>query len=123
MLARIALRLYAYTLWRHPATFREVLYWRRHEEAIKPPAGYRALLHINILNGYQRRGIGSLLMAAFTAKLKDEGHSRVYLETSNHNLKALGFYRKYGFEELERRPQKLWSGVDDLEEIVMGLKF
>jgi ribosomal protein S18 acetylase RimI-like enzyme len=123
MLPRIALRLFAYTSWRHPATFREVLYWQRHEEAESPPPGYGALLHINILPGYQRRGLGSGLMAAFTAKLKAEGQTRVYLETSNHNLKGLDFYRKYGFEELGRRPQKFWSGVDDLVEIVMGLKF
>jgi ribosomal protein S18 acetylase RimI-like enzyme len=123
MLWRIALRLYCYTSWRYPATFREVLYWRRHEKAGSPPPGYRALLHINILDGYQRRGLGSGLMAAFTARLKERGHDRVYLETSNHNQKALDFYRKRGFEELERRPQEFWSGVDDLEEIVMGLKF
>jgi ribosomal protein S18 acetylase RimI-like enzyme len=123
MLWRIALRLYAYTSWRHPAAFREVLYWRRHEEAASPPPGYHAHLHINILPGYQRRGLGSGLMAAFTAKLKEDGQDRVYLETSNHNLKALEFYRKYGFKELGRRPQKFWSGVDDLEEITMGLSF
>jgi ribosomal protein S18 acetylase RimI-like enzyme len=62
-------------------------------------------------------------MAAFTARLKEEGHSRVYLETSNHNLKALDFYRKRGFMELGRRPQKFWRGADDLEEIAMGLSF
>jgi ribosomal protein S18 acetylase RimI-like enzyme len=123
MLWRIALRLYAYTSWRHPAAFREVLRWRRNEGDSSPPHGYRAHLHINILPGYQRRGLGSGLMAAFTAKLKEEGHSRVYLETSNHNQKALAFYRKYGFEEIARRPQVFWSGVDDLEEIVMGLSF
>jgi len=123
MLPRIALRLYAYTSWRHPAAFREVLYWRRHEESEVPPSGYRAHLHINILPGYQRRGLGSGLMAAFTEKLRGEGLDRVYLGTSNHNLKALEFYRKCGFEEIERRPQKFWSGVEDLEEIVLGLKF
>ncbi len=123
MLWRIALRLYAYTSWRHPKAFREVLYWRRHEKASSPPQGYRALLHINILPGFQRRGIGSGLISAFTARLEEEGHSRVYLETSNHNLKALDFYRKLGFEELERRPEAFWSGVDDLESITMGLEF
>jgi ribosomal protein S18 acetylase RimI-like enzyme len=123
MLWRIAPRLFAYTLWRYPAAFREVLYWRRHEKAGSPIPGYRALLHINVLPGFQRKGLGSGLMAAFTSKLREEGHSRVYLETSNHNLKALDFYRKCGFKELERRPQKFWRGVGDLEEIVMGLDF
>jgi ribosomal protein S18 acetylase RimI-like enzyme len=123
MLWRVALRLFAYTSWSHPGAFREVLRWSKGQGDSKPPEGYRAHLHINILPGYQRRGIGSGLMAAFTEKLKAEGHERVYLETSNHNLKGLPFYRKHGFEEIWRGKQTFWSGVDDLEEIVMGLQF
>jgi ribosomal protein S18 acetylase RimI-like enzyme len=123
MLLRIASRLFCYTSWRYPRSFREVLGWLRHQEKLSPPEGYRAHLHINILPGYQRRGVGSGLMSAFVTKLKEEGHSRVYLETSNHNLRALPFYHKCGFEEIGRRPQIFWSGVDDLEEIVMGLRF
>jgi ribosomal protein S18 acetylase RimI-like enzyme len=122
MLPRIALRLFAYTSWRHPEAFREVLRWRRHQGDGCPPPGYRALLHINILPGYQRRGLGSGLMAAFTAKLREEGHGCVYLETSNHNQKALDFYRKCGFIELARKAGGFWSGVDDFEEITMGLR-
>jgi ribosomal protein S18 acetylase RimI-like enzyme len=123
MVPRIALRLFAYTSWRYPEAFRELLRWHRHQEAGSPPQGYRAHLHINILPGYQGRGLGSGLMKAFIAKLKAEGHDRVYLVTSNRNLKALDFYRKLGFEELLRRHERFWSDVEDLEEITMGLIF
>jgi ribosomal protein S18 acetylase RimI-like enzyme len=123
MALRILLRLLAVTSWRHPADLRELLHWLRRDEDEAPPQGYRAHLHINILPGYQRRGLGSGLMSAFVARLKAAGHDRVYLETSNHNLKALEFYRKLGFRELGRRPREFWSGIDDYEEITMGLEF
>jgi ribosomal protein S18 acetylase RimI-like enzyme len=44
------------------------------------------------------RGVGSLLLDAVTALARREGCARVWLITTNDNLRALGFYQRRGFE-------------------------
>lgn len=124
MLWRLLLRLILFTSWRYPKDFFEVLYWNRHNDEVNaaPPAGYPAHLHINIMPGYQRLGIGGELIRLFEERLRANKIAGVYLETSNHNVKAIPFYMKQGFEILAERPQSHWRGVDGHKTLVFGRK-
>ena len=46
----------------------------------------------------ERRGVGSLLIAAVEDAARDAGCTRLWLITTNDNEGALGFYRANGFE-------------------------
>jgi ribosomal protein S18 acetylase RimI-like enzyme len=43
------------------------------------------------------KGVGSALLAAVAADAVSAGASRIWLVTTNDNLRALGFYQKRGF--------------------------
>jgi len=73
---------------------------------------YPAHLHIDVLDAYQRQGLGSLLMDALTAHLRAQGIPGVMLVVSARNEKGMNFYNKYGFEQVRR----IGNGV------VMGLR-
>ena len=73
---------------------------------------YPAHLHIDVLDAYQRQGLGSRLMDALTAHLRAKGIPGVMLVVSARNEKGMNFYHKYGFQEVRR----FANGV------VMGLK-
>jgi len=122
MMWRIASRLIFWTSWRHPKDIAEVLYWKRHDDPASAvaPDGYEAHLHINLLPGYQRLGIGGELMRRFEERLSSAGVDGVYLHTSNHNAKAIPFYIKHGFSLLEDHAQPFWRGVDDHRTLVFG---
>ena len=74
---------------------------------------YPAHLHIDILPEYQRQGWGGKLIDALSEHLKAKGVRGVMLTTGSDNEKGCGFYRKYGFTEVD-----LIDG-----EIAFGLKF
>jgi len=63
----------------------------------EPGAEYRVpevlLLHALRQGG----GIGSALLDALVAILRDAGHDRLLVTTTNDNLAALGFYQRRGF--------------------------
>jgi len=44
------------------------------------------------------RGAGSVLLEAATAKARALGLARVWLVTTNENVRALGFYQRYGWD-------------------------
>jgi ribosomal protein S18 acetylase RimI-like enzyme len=46
----------------------------------------------------ERQGIGTKLMHAVVEEARNQNCRRVFLITTNDNLKALGFYQKRGFE-------------------------
>lgn len=62
---------------------------------------YPAHLHIDILPSYQRQGWGAKLIDALCEHLRTKGVSGVMLTTGYDNVKGCGFYRKYGFSEVE----------------------
>ena len=72
-----------------------------------------AHLHINIDAGFQRRGIGTMLMTALTDALRAAGIRGLHLRTSSHYRKAVPFYHKYGFELLSSAPSSSWPGITD----------
>lgn len=63
---------------------------------------YPAHLHIDILDGYQRMGLGHKLMNALIDKLTASGVKGVCLFVGAKNDKGISFYKKYGFKEVKR---------------------
>ncbi len=59
---------------------------------------YPAHLHINILQKYQRQGIGHRLMNTFETNLRNKNISGFHLEVSAKNKLGISFYEKYGLE-------------------------
>ncbi|MGO9412050.1 MAG: GNAT family N-acetyltransferase [Spirochaetia bacterium] len=111
---RITLRMFLVSWWRHPESFRQALAWSGARGGIgeKYYDDYPAHLHINILPGYQRMGIGESLMGLFEQRMSGIGVAGIHLVTSNRNLKALPFYRKIGYTMLEQRPGTSWRGLE-----------
>ncbi len=70
---------------------------------------YPAHLHMNVLPGCQRRGLGGRLMARFIETMRAAGAPGVHLVTSTENKKALPFYRKEGFVVFKEMANKLWE--------------
>lgn len=64
-------------------------------------AEYPAHLHIDVLPEYHRMGIGHKLVDTLCAHLKAKGIKGVMLTTGVDNEKGNGFYKKYGFTQLE----------------------
>jgi len=73
---------------------------------------YPAHLHIDILPGYQRMGLGSQLMNTLTAQLREKGIPGVMLGVGAGNEKGRNFYRKYGFKKLLRIPGCVVLGLE-----------
>ncbi len=63
---------------------------------------YPAHLHIDILDGYQRMGLGHKLMSALVARLKELNIPGVCLFVGAKNQKGISFYKKYGFKEVKK---------------------
>lgn len=59
---------------------------------------YPAHLHIDIKPEGQRQGLGTKLMDALVAKLKEQGINGVHLGVGASNEKGVNFYKKYGFK-------------------------
>ena len=72
---------------------------------------YPAHLHIDILPAYQRMGLGSALMDALTAHLRERGVPGVMLGVGSKNEKGKNFYKKYGFERIGRVPFSIAMGL------------
>jgi|GEM_PF-575047 len=123
MMWKIILRLFMYTWWRYPESFREVMTWVK--RGIPEPDAdmvreYQGHLHINVLEEYQGRGLGTRLLADFENRMKSLKVKGIHLGTSNHNTGAISFYRKHGYQMLSDSEGKFWSGVEDYHFILMG---
>ena len=91
-------------------------YWVKCQGSARMPKlfakGYPAHLHINILEPYQRMGLGSKLMDTLTSQLREKGIPGVMLGVGSHNVKGQNFYKKYGFKPLLRVPGCVFMGLD-----------
>lgn len=73
---------------------------------------FPAHMHIDILDSYQRMGVGTSLIDNLREKLISENIPGVMLVVGADNKKGISFYNKYGFKQL----RNLGSGI------AMGLK-
>ncbi len=86
-----------------PRTPAEVMIGLMHdpERMILPElADYPAHLHIDLLPGHQRAGLGRRLMHAFLDRLHDKGVPAVHLGMVTANTAARAFYDRLGFHEI-----------------------
>jgi len=122
---RIILRLLFVSWWRYPESFKMIFYWFFTYETKSIEHlydNYPAHLHINILPGRQRLGVGEKLIKLFLENMASKGVPAVHLGTSNHNRKALPFYKKNGFDVIFERDNNFWPGVENQVSIIFGRK-
>ncbi|MFX0090519.1 MAG: GNAT family N-acetyltransferase [Candidatus Hodarchaeota archaeon] len=126
MVWRIALRLYLFTRWKYPESFRAVQSFRKIASQENEPGNlyekYPAHLHIDILPEYQRKGIGSRLMQVFEQHMRDLGVPGIHLGTSNHNTKALPFYKKQGYQIISEKESTFWPDVKNYKALIFAKK-
>jgi len=53
--------------------------------------------------GLQGKGIGTKLLERLEAKAKELGYSRIILDSTTKQAGALSFYRKHGYNAIERK--------------------
>lgn len=124
MTPRIALRTFFWTSWKHPQAFATLLRMARVGEQIaaETPFGqieaeFPAHLHINVLPGCQRLGVGSRLLRHFESHLESLGVRGVHLQTTSYNTKAIPFYENSGYRlvhALKLRHHPLRDGIINL---------
>ena len=122
---RLALRLFLVTWWRYPESFRMIFSWffTYETKSIEHLYNeYPAHLHINILPGCQRMGIGKKLINMFVDNMASKGVAGVHLGTSNYNFKALPFYKKNGFDVILEKTNLFWPGIDGQVSMIFGRK-
>lgn len=61
---------------------------------------YPAHMHIDILDAYQRQGVGHRLVDALTSFLEERQTQGLMLSVGANNQKGVRFYEKYGFQRL-----------------------
>jgi ribosomal protein S18 acetylase RimI-like enzyme len=76
---------------------------------------YPSHLHIDLVARAQGRGLGTTMIQTLLSELRRQGSAGVHLEMGLNNVKALKFYEKMGFKELQRDEKE--------EDLFLGLKF
>lgn len=79
---------------------------------IYPPLNlYPAHLHINIEEGYRRKGIGEALIYNYFTCLAENSIAGVHLGTTTLNPSAVPFYEKLGFELYSKTENTSFEGL------------
>lgn len=73
------------------------------------------LLKTAVLQERRGKGIGGLLLDAFTEKVLSQGAEQIFLEVRVTNTPALGLYLSRGFEKTRIRKRYYSDGEDALE--------
>ena len=76
------------------------------------PTGH--IITIDVLPAARRSGVGSKLLRAAEARLRDAGSKAVGLETAVDNVSALSFYKRHGYSVIRTWPRYYSTGVDAL---------
>jgi ribosomal protein S18 acetylase RimI-like enzyme len=104
---------------------RLLIYYLKGEFTLPEFYDYPALLHINVAPGHQEQGIGRMLFDALFACVRKFNCPAVQLKTTSANEKSVGFFKKFGFEELTSKETSFYKpyGLAAVRTIVMGKKF
>ena len=70
------------------------------------------IITIDVVKEARRSGLGSRLLAAAEARLREQGCDRVYLETAIDNASALAFYKRHDYFLVKTVPRYYANGVD-----------
>ena len=76
--------------------------------------GHPSHLHINLLPRLQGKGFGKRLIDTWLDAMRERGSPGAHLGVGTANEHAVGFYRHYGFRELERLgppANVIWFGM------------
>lgn len=65
---------------------------------------HRGDLSVTVRKSHWNRGIGSQLLQAIFAFAADNGFTIIDLQVRSDNLRAIGLYRKFGFETIGSHP-------------------
>ena len=120
VIPRIIARAFIYTSWRYPRTFRNLLKMASMRDVQDPEAEaeiadqFPGHLHINLLPDYHRLGLGSQLITTFENHLRTLGVPGLHLGTTNHNHKAVPFYKKHGYKIVRKVGPVRHPLLDDL---------
>ena len=79
-------------------------------EAGSRQAGH--IITIDVVKEARRSGLGSRLLAAAEARLREQGCDWVYLETAIDNSSALAFYKRHDYFLVKTIPRYYANGVD-----------
>jgi ribosomal-protein-alanine N-acetyltransferase len=78
-------------------------------------AGNRAeLVSVAVDPAFLGKGAASALMDSSLRRLRRRGVTRLGLMVNVMNIRALGFYKKYGFRKLRRVPRYYEDGTDGI---------
>ncbi len=91
------------------------------ESEARQRISHRGLLHMAISRPWRGRGVGTALLESLIQWA--EQHSdleKLCLEVMANNTRAIGLYKKLGFQEEGRRPRAIKLGPDEyLDDILM----
>ncbi|MHA1384663.1 MAG: GNAT family N-acetyltransferase [Candidatus Helarchaeota archaeon] len=122
---RILFRILFVTFWRYFKDIKLIAHFVRLPRS-NPPSGinrdYPAHLHIDILEDYQRQGIGSQLMKKFEDRMRKLGVKGIHLGTSEGNFKAVPFYKKWGYKIIHKDKMGMWPDAPDKKGLIFAKK-
>lgn len=126
MAFRVAGRLFFYTLFKYPESFKSVMMFVRNmgklENLKELYFEYPAHLHINILPEYQHIGIGTMLIDRFEKHMAYCKILGIHLVTSSNNVKAIPFYYKKGYDLVHQEEHSLWGKLDGWKTLIFAKK-
>ncbi|MFX0172806.1 MAG: GNAT family N-acetyltransferase [Candidatus Hodarchaeota archaeon] len=131
MTPKILRRVFLYTMWRRPKTFKTLLYFRKNEKKSPPIPNekellspYPAHLHIDILPEWHNKGIGRRLIHILESHLSSSGILGVHLGTTDYNIKAIPFYTKVGFSLIYEGPSGhgMWPDAPEAKPLIFAKK-
>jgi len=126
MYPKILRRMYLFTRWYSHNSFRLMKkFLRSEDEPVSTDSiieTYPAHLHMNVLPGFQSRGIGQQLLHAFISAMRANGIPGIHLGTSSANKKAVPFYEKNNFVLLKQFDDDMWNTGSGYTSLMYGLK-
>lgn len=67
------------------------------------------LVHMAVLKGYRRKGIGSALLAKVKEFARKNNANKIWLDTSSRLKESIEFYRKKGFRSVGELKRHFWG--------------
>jgi ribosomal protein S18 acetylase RimI-like enzyme len=114
---RILFRALLVTPLFYPQDFKLILHFIRLPRSSVPDQEinerYPAHLHIDILEAFQHKGIGTQLMTRFEDHMRELKVQGIHLGTSEGNYKAVPFYKKLGYKIIHIDKMGMWPDAPE----------